>query len=480
MKAFVSALLGYNPEHKDLEGGILGVVKAYYGCVEAQGRGTLHCHMLVWIEGGLNPNEIKRRVLDADDSNVEFGKRLLAFLDDTISNSIPPDPDPNIAVPSDTHHPCSTRGIPIDDELFSTERQKDLRNIVLQCQSHSHSKTCFKYWKGPPEPKTCRFDLHEDNFRAVSCFDPETGEIKLRCLDGLVNNFNSTIIEAVRNNMDIKFVGSGASAKGILYYITDYITKSQLKTHVAFAMLELAVKKLGHFNPHEDDMTTRAKKLLQKCAYAMISQQELSAQQVASYLLDFEDHFTSHSFRNFYWTSFENFINKDEPSPECYKIQPSDESEGEDDLQPEPFLNDLIDVSDDAEITENGEGNEEIRVAFDGSGNLVRMGNQLSDYQKRGNGLDNLTVWDFISRVDKVSKSSDRRSHKSTDENMDDHIEPMEIFDDDAAEDDELEDDSNAESMMDSETRQRPRVPFLQGHDQQKTPVCEFVSQMIV
>jgi hypothetical protein len=34
MKAFISALLGYDPEHKNLEGGVLGVVKAYYGCVE--------------------------------------------------------------------------------------------------------------------------------------------------------------------------------------------------------------------------------------------------------------------------------------------------------------------------------------------------------------------------------------------------------------------------------------------------------------
>ncbi|KAJ7776488.1 hypothetical protein DFH07DRAFT_731866 [Mycena maculata] len=318
MKAFISALLGYDPEQKDLEGGILGIVNAYYGCVEAQGRGTLHCHMLVWVEGGLNPNEIKKRVLGADQSDVEFGRRLLAFLDDTISNSILNDPDPNISVPSDEHHPCLVRGIPVDAETFPPERQKDLRNVVFQCQSHTHSKTCFKYWRGPPEPKTCRFDLHEDNYRAESSFDPETGEIHLRCLDGLVNNFNASMIEAIRNNMDIKFIGSGASAKGILYYITDYITKSQLKTHVAFAMLELAVKKLGEYNPLEDDLTTRAKKLLQKCAYAMISQQELSAQQVSSYLLDFEDHFTSHSYRNFYWTSFESFINEEDPSPECY------------------------------------------------------------------------------------------------------------------------------------------------------------------
>ncbi|KAJ7501302.1 hypothetical protein B0H11DRAFT_1643206, partial [Mycena galericulata] len=386
MKAFISTLLGYDPEHKNLEGGILGVVKAYYGCVEAQGRGTLHCHMLVWVEGGLNPNEIKQRVLGTDPSDIEFAqtKRLLAFLDDTISNFIPEDPDPALKVPSDTHHPCSVRGIPVttDDSSFSPERQKDLRNVVWQCQYHTHSKTCFKYWRGPPEPKTCRFDLHEDNVRAESCFDPETGEIRLRCLNGLVDNFNATMIEALRNNMDIKFIGSGASAKAISYYITDYITKSQLKTHVAFSMLELAVKKLGEFNPHEDDMTTRAKKLLQKCAYAILSQQELSAQQVASYLLDFEDHFTSHTYRNLYWTSFENFINREDPSPECYVSKRSVSSTPSEENNP----------NSDQKIDETADAMDEIRVSFDGTGNLVPMGSQLADYQLRGNELDDICV----------------------------------------------------------------------------------------
>ncbi|KAL0056860.1 hypothetical protein AAF712_016524, partial [Marasmius tenuissimus] len=42
MKAFIAAILDYDPKRTNLDGGILGVVKAYYGCVEAQGRGTLH------------------------------------------------------------------------------------------------------------------------------------------------------------------------------------------------------------------------------------------------------------------------------------------------------------------------------------------------------------------------------------------------------------------------------------------------------
>lgn len=60
MKAFIKAVLGYNPNIFNRDKGILGIVKAYYGCVEAQGRGTLHCHMLIWVEGGLNPDQIKQ------------------------------------------------------------------------------------------------------------------------------------------------------------------------------------------------------------------------------------------------------------------------------------------------------------------------------------------------------------------------------------------------------------------------------------
>ena len=318
MKAFISAILGYDSKSVNVEGGILGVVKAYYGCVEAQGRGTLHCHMMVWVEGGLNPNEIKRRVLD--EGSTDFKDRLLAFLDDTISNCVPDDPNSELSIPSSLNHPCSVRGVSstLQGESRRKARQKDMHNLVKKCQLHRHGKTCYKYWKGGSDPKECRFGLDVSKFREESSVDDITGELCLRCLDGLVNNFNHTILEAVRCNMDINFIGSGASAKAILYYITDYITKSQLKTHVAFAALELAVSKLGEYDPLSDDVTIRSKRLLQKCAHAMISHQELSAPQVVSYLMDFEDHFTSHTFKNLFWTGFEKIIDEQDPSPLCY------------------------------------------------------------------------------------------------------------------------------------------------------------------
>ena len=59
--------------------------------------------------------------------------------------------------------------------------------------------------------------------------------------------------------MDIQFLGSGPSTKAIIYYITDYITKAQLKSHVAYAALALAVQKLEQGIMADDPPIMRAK-----------------------------------------------------------------------------------------------------------------------------------------------------------------------------------------------------------------------------
>ncbi|KIK33914.1 hypothetical protein CY34DRAFT_98827 [Suillus luteus UH-Slu-Lm8-n1] len=380
IKVFLTAILGYDKSRCTVSEGILGHVKAYYGCVESQGRGTLHCHMMVWLEGGLDPNEIKHRIVEAND--IDFRDRLLVFLDDTISTSIPPEPDSQISVPSTTHHPCSVRGVVPnvceDGEQAKMAHQKDLHQLVKACQVHKHNLTCFKYWKGPPHPRECRFDLDPSNYCGESFIDYNTGEICLCCLDGMVNNFNASMLEAVRCNMDIKFIGSGASAKAILYYITDYITKSQLKAHVAYAALDLARQKLSEFNPADDDLTICAKELIRKSAHAMISQQELSAQQVAAYLMDFGDHYTSHEYKNLFWTSFEALCEEQE-------IYSPNDSEAQVNCQRslEPACDeDILE-----EIADSALMSDEVALSIDDKGTLILRANQVQDYQFRSQGL---------------------------------------------------------------------------------------------
>ncbi|KAG1839844.1 hypothetical protein C8R48DRAFT_554809, partial [Suillus tomentosus] len=388
MKSFFSAILGFDSNDRKASEGVLGTVKAYYGCVEAQGRGTLHCHLMVWLEGGLDPNEIKERIRDVND--IEFRDRLLAFLDDSICNEVPSDPGPEYQVPSSTHHPCAVRGIAIDAVIegqhTALHRQKDLHNLVKACQVHKHNATCFKYWKGPPAPRECRFDLSEDNFCSASYFDDKSDEICLRCLDGMVNNFNKTILEAIHCNMDIKFIGSGASAKAILYYITDYITKSQLKAHVAYAALDLARRKLSEYDPKYDELTLRAKELIRKSAHAMISHQELSAQQVSSYLLDIGDHYTSHQFHNLFWTSFEKYFEEMMPSLSCsakYDLNIDGDNLSLEDSN-EPDLTD--------KLAEEALDIDEVAITTDQEGFLVPKANQVQDYHFRSKELEGMCL----------------------------------------------------------------------------------------
>lgn len=269
-RAFLACTLGWDEHARIGRNSMLGNVQAFYGCVEAQGRGSLHCHMLVWLHGGMNPDNIRERVFVK--KNTEFKECLLAYLDDSISNSVPSDPGDHIVVPSTDHHPCAVRGIDVNESattIGADRVQKDMHHLVTACQVHKHTYTCYKYWKGLPEPRECRFGLDEKHICAASYYDEDTQEICLWCLDGLVNNFNETILCTIRCNMDIKFIGSEAAAKAVLYYITDYITKTQLKAHVAYAALNLAVHKLGDpaSDNAEDDTQARAKHLLQKCAY---------------------------------------------------------------------------------------------------------------------------------------------------------------------------------------------------------------------
>jgi hypothetical protein len=64
-------------------GGVLGPVKAYFGTVESQGRGSLHLHLLIWLDHDMKPNDMKEKI-----QNVEFREKLKAYLEDIIKEDL--------------------------------------------------------------------------------------------------------------------------------------------------------------------------------------------------------------------------------------------------------------------------------------------------------------------------------------------------------------------------------------------------------
>ena len=66
-----------------VEKGVLGPIKAYFGTVESQGRGSLHLHILMWLDHNLTPSQLKESV-----QNEEFRKGLLNYLEDIVKQDL--------------------------------------------------------------------------------------------------------------------------------------------------------------------------------------------------------------------------------------------------------------------------------------------------------------------------------------------------------------------------------------------------------
>jgi hypothetical protein len=64
--------------------GILGRVRAYFGLVESQNRGSLHLHLLVWLFGAPSEDEMHRLLQDA-----EFRARVLAYIRANLRAHVP-------------------------------------------------------------------------------------------------------------------------------------------------------------------------------------------------------------------------------------------------------------------------------------------------------------------------------------------------------------------------------------------------------
>ena len=188
-------LLGWDCDHckSTPSGGLFGRLQAFYGTSEYTERGSLHGHFLIWLQGGANPSEIHRRLLDAN-----FQKRFFAFFDDIIHHHLP---DVEVVVDSKFEPrverppklPSSgglSEKMPVDvldewDSVFVTE----VRKCGEVLQRHRCRPVCHKYGN----EDRCRF-LFPHEIVEASYFDPGTNSVVLMCRDGNINYFNPYIL----------------------------------------------------------------------------------------------------------------------------------------------------------------------------------------------------------------------------------------------------------------------------------------------
>ncbi|KZT56592.1 hypothetical protein CALCODRAFT_435510, partial [Calocera cornea HHB12733] len=310
MSRFIDIILRYGRGE-----GLFGVCSGIYGMVEAQGRGTLHCHMLVWLDGHVGPQAMRDRM----EHDSEWKERIFKWLERHIHCELPgtssvvgepagPLPKPK-HVASDVN-PCTLPGPSISDmdaDAFWPAFHAHVKELVEECNWHEHRLTCFsRLKKGALKgDATCRMGI-DGTTRAETTVDPQSGSIQLRRLHPRINEYNDVIMFLLKCNMDIQFIGSGEGAKGAIHYITDYITKPSLPTHIGLNALGLALQKAG---PDVQVLEGRdARLLLNRLVNAMMSRQEMSHQQVMSYYVGGGDVYCMHRFSVLHWGSFDRLI----------------------------------------------------------------------------------------------------------------------------------------------------------------------------
>ena len=193
---------------------------------------------------------------------------------------------------------------------FATRFQTDVVRLVETSNIHKHSDTCYKYCtKKQDGKKTCRMRMPR-KLVPVSTIDPETGHIEMRRSDPLINNFNEYIIAACRSNMDIKFISTGNDAKALVYYITDNVTKMSLSFHDTLSLVQKCVTSMvgPAAQTSKQNIIEKSRQLVLRCYNALASQQELSGVQVASYLMNWDDHYTTHKFQGLYLIQTERYL----------------------------------------------------------------------------------------------------------------------------------------------------------------------------
>ena len=260
VEQFIKHVLGVASDHL----GLYGETSAYYGTIEQQGRLTLHIHLLLWIKGGLSPDEIRDRIMDP---TSDFQQQLVKYFEnahqgefltgtqtnvlynvsqDAQSNTYIdptetlPEPPPALCTTKDCDGTCKkcinlntwweTFAHKVDDVISKSNIHTCSTNI-----NRNGTQNKAKAYKGCLDNKwgRCKARFPQETFTETRV-DPVTGALDMKKKEPWINFFLAVVSYLFHCNTDVMSLRSGTAIKGTLLYISDYITKMSLKTHVAF------------------------------------------------------------------------------------------------------------------------------------------------------------------------------------------------------------------------------------------------------
>lgn len=97
---------------------------------------------------------------------------------------------------------------------------------------------------------------------------------------------------------------SGTAIRGVLLYVTNYITKPALKTHIIFDTIRYVFQKNLDIITGSESRQQTARTLMTKIVNSLSVKMEHGSPMINMYLLGNPDHYCSHNFENCYWQAF--------------------------------------------------------------------------------------------------------------------------------------------------------------------------------
>ena len=194
--------------------GAFGTVQAYIGTVEAQGRGTLHLHMLLWLKDA-PPASVMQAAL----KDERFRSRVTDYIGSTIRADI--DNKDTNAVLQLRKRPAVSYCRPIDPVLHEEDSIAEEKVLARSVQFHKcNTATCLRIVNG-------RFECKRRAPFALSPTDwiNEDGEWGPKRTCPNLNSWNSWLMRSVRANHDVKLIMNGAETCVLVLYNTNYTFK---------------------------------------------------------------------------------------------------------------------------------------------------------------------------------------------------------------------------------------------------------------
>ncbi|KAJ7266935.1 hypothetical protein B0H12DRAFT_1200858 [Mycena haematopus] len=337
--------------------GVVGLVNGYIGTVEAQGRGSLHLHILLWLDGAPS-SEAMRQALETED----FRRKVTVFLKETIRADIQGTTAETVMQMKKQSAIEYSR--PVDPRLpnYELRRHEAEAAIARTVQVHScKPNTCLQTKGGrlvckrrAPWPLSTEEWIHPN------------GEWGPRRVLGRMNAWNPPLLQITRANQDMKIVTHGHETKDIAFYITMYVAKKQNKSSNASALLAKSMafqRKKAVANEASRDIN---KLMIQQCANTLSREQELSGPEVVSYLMGWGDRFISHNFVPIYWDEVTSALRRQFPALEKNNEQAF-------------VLRDRQDPR--------------VRLRIDDGGFVLK--DQLKEYTDRGEALEDMSYLDY-------------------------------------------------------------------------------------